>query len=137
MASSHRRKGYKRKHRLLIDEIADHANIRRDVVEDVLDGFYDIMVERLINEREFLIKEILSIRAVESKNGIRPELHLQFRAKIALGLKRLLQRTEQEPDLRVDRHNWRDLSAALRPSAKQRADSMDLSEFLRDDDEDL
>lgn len=137
MASSHRRTGYKRKHRLLVDEIADHANIRRDVVEDVLDGFYDIMVERLINEREFLIKEILSVRAVETKNGIRPELHLQFRAKIALGLKRLLQRTEQDPELRVDRHNWRELSAALRPSGKREADSMDLSDFLRDDDEDL
>jgi len=136
MAESHAREGYRRKHRAIVDEVADHANVRRDVVEDVLNGFYDIMAERLLNERRFELTEILSVQAVKTKNGIRPEPHLQFRAKIAFGIRKLLQRTEEEPELRVDRHNWRELARALNPSTKSKPKAMELSDFLRDDDED-
>lgn len=136
MAESHARGHYRRKHRALVDEVADHANVRRDVVEDVLNGFYDIMAERLLNERRFEITEILSVQAVSTKNGIRPEPHLQFRAKVAFGLRKLLQRTEEEPDLRVDRYNWKELARALKPSTRRKPRAMELNDFLRDDDED-
>ena len=135
MKESHARPGYKRRHRSLVDDVAAHANIRRDVVEDVLNGFYDIMAERLLNEREFLLKDLISIHAVRTKNGIRPEPHLQFRAKISQGLRKLLQRTEEDPSLEVTRESWRDQIKALKAGSKNGPKSMELSDFLRDDDE--
>lgn len=135
MKESHARPGYKRRYRSLVDDVAAHANIRRDVVEDVLNGFYDIMAERLINEREFLLKDLISIHAVRTKNGIRPEPHLQFRAKISQGLRKLLQRTEEDPSLEVTRESWRSQIRALKGGPKSTQKPMELSDFLRDDDE--
>lgn len=137
MAKPGPREGYARKHRSLIDEVADHANIRRDVVEDVLNGFYDILAERILNERKLVLTELLSIRTVVAKNGIKPEPHLQYRAKVAMGLRKLLQKMEEDPTFEVDRNSWREAVKSMNPRAKGASGSMDLNDFLKDDDEDL
>ena len=131
------REGYRRKHRLLIDEVAEHSNIRRDVVEEVLNSFYDIAAERILNERKLVLSGLLSVSTVVAKNGIRPEPHLQYRAKVAMGLRKLLQKMEEDSTLRIDRHNWREYFSSVTPRPKGTPASMDLSDFLRDDDEDL
>lgn len=136
MAESHAREGYRRKHRSLVDEVAEHVGIRRDVVEEVLDGFYDIIAERILNERKLILPEILSIGAVVTRNGIRPEPHLQYRAKVALGLRKLLQKMEEDPNFTADRSNWREVSSSVKPKSKGKPAAMDLNEFLKDDDED-
>lgn len=137
MVNTGPRDGYRRKHRSLVDEVADRAHIRRDVVEEVLEAFYDIVAERLLNERKLILPGILSVRAVVAKNGIRPEPHLQYRAKVALGLRKLLQKMESDPNFEVDRKSWRAEVSALSPRPKGTPDSMDLNDFLSDDDEDL
>lgn len=137
MAKSEPREGYRRKHRSLVDEVADHANIRRDVVELVLNSFYDIAAERILNERKFVLPGLLSIGTVLSRNGIRPEPHLQYRAKIAMGLRKLLQKMEEDPAFSVDRNSWKDAARSVVPRAKNSGTAMDLNDFLQDDDEDL
>lgn len=134
MADRDSEKSYRRKHRLLTDDVADRANIRRDVVETVLDSFYDIMAERVLNEHKFLLPGILSVSSVTTRNGIRPEPHLQLRAKVARGLKKLLQKMEEDPTLEVNRDNWKGL---IRESESGGAKKMELSDFLKDDDEDF
>ncbi len=136
MADSHAREGYRRKHRKLTDEVAEHVGIRRDVVEEVLNGFYDIIAERILNERKLVLTDILSIGAVVARNGIRPEPHLQYRAKVAIGLRKLLQKMEEDPSFTVDRDSWREAAAAVKPKAKRKPAAMELSDFLQDDDED-
>lgn len=128
------RPGYKRKHKRLVDDIAEHAGVRRDVVEDVLNGFYDIAAERLLNERKFTIKGIVSISTVIAKNGIRKDPHLQYRARVSSGLRKLLGKMEDEPNLKVDRFNWRDIASKLQPTRKKSA-TMNLSDFLEDDED--
>lgn len=128
------RPGYKRKHKRLVDDIAEHAGVRRDVVEDVLNGFYDIAAERLLNERKFTIKGIVSISTVITKNGIRKDPHLQYRARVSSGLRKLLGKMEDEPNLKVDRFNWRDIASKLQPTRKKSA-TMNLSDFLEDDED--
>jgi len=137
MAKVGPREGYRRKHRLLVDEVAEHSNIRRDVVEDVLNSFYDIAAERILNERKFVLSGLLSVSTVVAKNGIRPEPHLQYRAKVAMGLRKLLQKMEEDPELKVDRYSWREAIRSVMPKPKSAPASMDLNDFLRDDDEDL
>lgn len=134
MTDSESQKSYKRKHRLLVDDVADRANIRRDVVEVVLDSLYDIMAERVLNEHKFILPGILSISSVTTRNGIRPEPHLQLRAKVARGLRKLLQKMEENPQLEVDRDNWKEL---IRESDQSGAKKMAMSDFLRNDDEDF
>ena len=136
MVESHAREGYRRKHRSLVDDVADHVGLRRDVVEDVLNGFYDIIAERILNERKLVLTDILSIRAVVARNGIRPEPHLQYRAKVAQGLRKLLQKMEDDPAFSVDRESWRQAAAQVKSGARTKSTSMDLNDFLRDDDED-
>lgn len=136
MANSERRSGYRRRRENLLDDVADRANLRRDVVEDVLSAFFDISAERLLNERRLILTDLLSVGVIRTKNGIRPEPHLQFRAKVALGMRKLLQRMEDEPELIVNRDNWRELarkSAGRNPAAP----SLGLSQILQDDDEDF
>ena len=137
MVATGPREGYRRKHRSLVDDVADHANIRRDVVEEVLNSFYDIAAERILNERKFVLNGLISIGTVVARNGIRPEPHLQFRAKVALGLRKLLQKMENDPSLKIDRNSWREAARAATPRAKDAPASMALSDFLSDDDEDL
>lgn len=136
MAEQNKRAGYKRKHRLLIDEVADHVGIRRDVVEEVLNGFYDIAAERILNERKFMIKGIVSIHAITTKNGLRKEPHLQYRARVSSALKKILKKTEDNPDLEVNRSNWRDIAAKIE-SGNAKSKTMSVSDFLKDDDEDF
>lgn len=131
------REGYSRKHRSVVDEVAEHVSIRRDVVEDVLNGFYDIIAERLLNERKLVLNELLSIRTVVTKNGIRPEPHLQYRAKVALGIRKLLQKMEDDPNFKVDRNSWREASRAVKPQPKGQPTPMDFNDFLSDDEDDL
>jgi len=137
MVSTGPREGYRRKHRSLVDDVADHANIRRDVVEEVLDGLFDVLAERILNERKLILPGLLSVSTVVTKNGIRPEPHLQYRAKVAIGLRKLLQKMEEDPSLEVDRDSWREKARAAVPQSKSKPVSMDLNDFLRDDDEDL
>lgn len=136
MAKAEQRPGYRRRRENLLDDVADRANLRRDVVEDVLSAFFDIAAERLLNERRLILTDLLSVGTIRTKNGIRPEPHLQFRAKVALGMRKLLQRMEDDPSLVVDRNNWRDLarrSAGRVPAAP----SLGLSEILQDDEDDF
>lgn len=137
MAKVGPRKGYRRKHRSLVDDVADQANIRRDVVEEVLDSFYDILAERILNERKLVLPGLISISTVVAKNGIRPEPHLQYRAKVAMGLRKLLRKMEDDPTLEIDRSSWREASRSVTPRSKVKAPEMDLNDFLQDDDEDL
>lgn len=131
------REGYARKRKSLVDVVAEHVNLRRDVVEEVINGFYDIIAERVINERKLVIKDLVSIRTVVAKNGIRPEPHLQYRARVALGLRKILQKIESDPSIKVDRYNWREAMKSSIPQSKQAAKSMNLNDFLQDDDEDF
>ena len=138
MAKIEPREGYVRSKRSFIDEVADYANLRRDVVEEVLSAFYDVVAERLINERRLLIPGILSISTVLTKNGIRPEPHLQYRAKVALGLRKLLQRMEADPSMRVDRRNWRSAARDSIPGATGSESSpRGLDGFLNLDEDDF
>lgn len=136
MSEDNKRPGYKRKHRLVVDEVADHVGLRRDVVEKVLNGFYDVAAERILNERKFTIKGIVSIHAITTKNGIRKEPHLQYRARVSSLLKKILKKTEDDPSLIVDKSNWRNIAAKLQP-AKDKTNVMNVSDFLKDDDEDF
>lgn len=60
------RKNSKKK---LASRISIHTNVRTDIVEEILDGFIDIVVEDVVNKGEFVLTELFTITSKEWKSS--------------------------------------------------------------------
>lgn len=55
--------------RELISKISQHTNIRKDAVEQVIDGLIDVAVEEIVNDGEFNLIELFSVTSKEWKKS--------------------------------------------------------------------
>lgn len=54
-----------RKKRELIKKISQHTDIRADVVAIILDGFIDVVIEEIVNEGEFGLRQLFEVSSAE------------------------------------------------------------------------
>jgi len=126
------RPNYKPSKRRILDQVAAHAGIRRDIVEKVLEGFYEVLAERILNEGSVSLPNLFSLRLGKASAGLRKEPHLQIRMRASKKLKQLLRKVEANPGLTIDATNWRQQLRELDSSPQK---GIDLKDFLADDGE--
>ena len=63
---NNKRSSYEGQRTRWVDEIAADVNIRRDIVEQVLNSFFDIFAERVLNEGKATVKGLFSISSGRS-----------------------------------------------------------------------
>lgn len=108
--------------RELISKISQHTNIRKDAVEEVVNGLVDVAVEEIINDGEFNIIELFSITSKDWKKSysINGETEVPNRPRLIIKLSR---RVRDLWKMRIDvlkgekgvitKDNWRDASKYL------------------------
>lgn len=118
----------------LVQAISNDADVRADVVRDVLNALTDIAVEEIVNNGRFIFPSVFSIRPYAStgytnKFGEIPP-HRRIRGRLSPGLLDLFRYSEDNEDFIVTRNNWRDLLRALKADGKGKPTS-NLPEILK------
>lgn|SRR5699024_711427 len=134
------------KRREVISEISKEADVRIDVVEDVLEAFGNIAIEEIANKGSFSIKSVLSVTSSEwgaytAGKDYKVPKHRRLLVRISRPLRELHKRKVANPDLEITRNNWREvLGDWLKPNQKtetqqKQTDPNDYNPFLDDDDD--
>lgn len=131
-----RRPGYEGQRSRWVDEVAADVNLRRDIVEQVLDSFFDIFAERMLNEGKATVKGLFSIYSSKSNGFGAEEGKLSLRARVSAPVRKLYIRMGREPLLKVNRSNWRELAKQKYHKSPDK-DSNSFAGFLDADDEDF
>lgn len=131
-----RRPGYEGQRSRWVDEVAADVNLRRDIVEQVLDSFFNIFAERVLNEGKATVKGLFSIQSSQSTGLGAEEGKLSLRARVSAPVRKLYLRMGREPLLKVTRSNWRELAKQTYHKSSDK-DSNSFAGFLDADDEDI
>lgn len=136
-----------RKKRELAKNISHHTDIRLDVVEIILNGAIDVIMEEIVNEGEFEIKQLFTVSNAEwgsyTINGTQ-KVPKHFRLKIALNRAvKTLWKTRHSrfngEKGHITKDNWRDILRSTQPeNSKKVVENLEdnYNPFL-DDDEDF
>lgn len=113
--------------RELIAKISQHTNIRKDAVEQVVDGLIDVAVEEIVNDGEFNIIELFSITSKDwnKSYSINNSKEVPSRPRLIIKLSR---RVRDLWKMRIDmfkgekgvitKDNWRDANKHVIESKK-------------------
>lgn len=129
------RPGYEGQRRKWIDEVAADVNIRRDIVEEVLNSFFNIFAERILNEGAATVKGLFSVHSAKT-TGYGQVKQLSLKSRVSEPVRKLYLRMAREPLLRVDRSNWKRL-ASEKYSKSSGEDSNSFEGFLEAGDDDF
>lgn len=103
----------------LIKQIAKDLYLRRDVVEDVLESFTNLMVEEIVNQGEFRIKNILTVDSAEwgsySLDGKTIPAHSRLKVRLSSKLKKLFKKygPGSVEHGTLTRNNWTELDTTV------------------------
>lgn len=100
----------------LVSQISQMTNVAPDAVKDVLWAFIDISVEELVSRKRVLIPElaVMTARWVESSStvpttGEKVHGYWRITSKARSGLKLLMRALKRNPNLSINRNNWKDV----------------------------
>lgn len=104
----------------LIKHIAKDTNLRRDVVEDVLESFISITISEIVNKGKFNINGLLSISSskwgsYKIKDKEIPS-HLRLKIRLSNTVRTLFKEFGLDSDKRgfLDHKNWKELYSYIR-----------------------
>lgn len=114
--------------RELISKIAQHTDYRKDVVEEIIDGFVDVAAEEIVNKGEFGMLDFFTITPKEWTKSYtinnneevpqRPRLIIRVSERLRNLWKFRIDSLNGEQGV-ITKDNWREVDVSLRNSKKQ------------------
>lgn len=74
----------------IVSRIADHVNLRYQIVEEVLDGLIDIVIDDIMNEEEFYLRDMFSVSVSEWKKNYQIDKNNSKRSAVVKSHRRLM-----------------------------------------------
>lgn len=98
----------------LVSAISKDADVRVDVVKDVLDSFINVAIEEIANKGTFNIKNFVKISSYPwagytAGRGYEVPKHYRLSVKLAASVRNLFKLKNEDPELEITRSNWRDV----------------------------
>lgn len=98
----------------LINAVSKDADVRPDVVRDVLASFTNVAVEEIVNRGAFQLDNLLRIATAEWKGytaggGRKIPAHNRLSVKLSETLRALFKHHQENPDVTIDRETWREV----------------------------
>lgn len=102
----------------LVRAISENADVRPDVVRDVLSAFTSVAVEEIVNRGAFQMDNLFRISSSEwagytAGGGRKIPTHTRLSVKLPETLRTLFKHRKENPDAVIDRENWRDVLKGL------------------------
>lgn len=95
----------------IVKEVAEHTNLRQDIVAEVLSGFVDVATEKIVNEKSFNILGLITVQSKQWKSvkigDFEKEPHERLTVKISWRI-RELKKLAQKDGNKINRFNWQD-----------------------------
>lgn len=128
----------------LINEISHSANVRPDVVREVVNSLTDIAVEEIVNNGSFQLDNLVSFKSSEwagytAGGGRAIPKHTRLSVKISSGLRKLYKAKASDSSEVITRSNWREKLKDLTPPRNSTSEPVSsvpkkTSEPVEDDD---
>ena len=136
-----------RRKRELIKKISQHTDIRADVVAIILDGFIDVVIEEIVNEGDFGLRQLFEVSSAEwgsysinSKHKVAK--HTRLKISLSYAVRELWKARFSEfngEKGHITKDNWRDILRSRRKPVSSGKNSAkinddDYNPFIDDDD---
>lgn len=98
----------------LVSAISKDADVRADVVKDVIDSFINVAIEEIANKGTFNINNFVKISSYKwagytAGRGYEVPEHRRLSVKLAASVRNLFKLKNDDPELEITRSNWRDV----------------------------